>query len=172
MKPTKSVGQPTSCWMVPALAVKLLLPVFPHYAPKDIDATFQRMVDGWAKAQRLFDGVDELVGALRNTHESCKLGILTNGPSAFQWAVMNELGLPALFDFCHASGDADFGIRKPSQEALELIERRYGVAPQRCLFTGDSWKNDIEPAQKRGWQAVQVSPSTSFRAQTMQLILR
>ncbi|ABU73943.1 HAD family hydrolase [Vibrio campbellii] len=133
---------------------------FPAYSAAEKDRLFQELSHQWASHQCLYEGVLSLPKKLKDKY-GCRVGIMTNGPSAFQHAILEHLMLKDVFDFCYASGDIGVGIRKPSESLISLLQEKEGIIPDKALFVGDSFNKDIKPAIKCGWSGLLVSPTNS-----------
>lgn len=133
---------------------------FPTCSAAEKERLFQELSRQWALSQRLYEGVLGLPQKLKDKY-ACRVGIMTNGPSAFQHAILDHLGLKDVFDFCYASGDNGIGIRKPSESLINLLQEKEDIIPDRALFVGDSFNKDIKPAIKCGWSGLLVAPTNS-----------
>jgi len=86
----------------------------------------------------------------------CKLAIVSNTPwgsSSSVWRrALDRFGLTGYFDVIAFSSEV--GWRKPSREIFEWVTSRLEVAPEDCVFVGDSPKEDIDGAVNIGMRAV------------------
>ncbi len=99
---------------------------------------------------RGFPGMAEVLGVLRS--RGLRLGIVTNGETAFQMCHVEALGLVALVDAVLIS-EAE-GLRKPDAALFLRAADRLGVNPAHCLFVGDNPEVDILGACAAGmWTA-------------------
>ncbi len=90
----------------------------------------------------------EILAALR---PRLRLGVVSNFTGALE-SVCREAGLsPLLSVFVDSSL---VGVSKPDPEIFRLAANRLGLAPQSCLFVGDSLERDIVPAKAIGMRAV------------------
>ncbi len=94
----------------------------------------------------LFPGVSTTLEELRDG--GLKLGIVTNGPTALQTAVIEACGLLPLMDVVLIS-EAE-GMAKPDRRIFMRALDEIGVAAERCAFVGDNPVADIEGAQNAG----------------------
>jgi putative hydrolase of the HAD superfamily len=85
-----------------------------------------------------------------------KLAIVSNTPwgsgSKVWRRAFDRFGLTGYFDVIAFSSEV--GWRKPSREILEWVTSRLEVAPEDCVFVGDSPKEDIDGAANMGMRAV------------------
>ena len=109
----------------------------------------------WAAAQRLGAGVAETLAYLGRKYP---LGLITNGPSDGQRAVITALALDPTFRWRIVSGDANIGSRKPDTGIFQHALALAGGAPQDAWYTGDSLVNDIAGAIRAGWRACWIAP--------------
>jgi HAD superfamily hydrolase (TIGR01549 family) len=135
-----AAGIPASEWMVTRCAATL--------------------VAAWAATQRLDAGVAETLEMLVHRHP---LGIITNGPSDSQHAVIHALHLDRVARWQLVSGDRTIGIRKPSPYIFEHALAISGSKPQDTWFIGDSPENDITGALAAGLHACWLhAPGEAF----------
>ncbi len=81
-----------------------------------------------------------------------RLGLITNGSTEGQHAKLDRLGIRARFGAVVVSGD--IGIHKPDPRIFELCLSALGVAPDRAVYVGDHYENDVLGAQRAGLRAV------------------
>ncbi len=112
------------------------------------------LVDEWAGAQELAPGVAPTLAYLAQRHP---LGIITNGPSDAQHAVIAALRLEDVFRWRIVSGDAAVGIRKPQPGIFDLARALSGGQPADTWYIGDSLVNDIAGAAAVGWRTCWIS---------------
>ena len=122
------------------------------------ETLFQSFTQQWAESQSLFQGALALPQKLKEKY-GCKVGIMTNGPSIFQHAILEHLKLKEAFDFCYASGDEDIGMRKPSEPLIKLLQEKENIDPATALFVGNSIQKDLAPAIQCGWSGLHVTPT-------------
>ncbi|ARU63024.1 hypothetical protein CBW65_20130 [Tumebacillus avium] len=104
----------------------------------------------FSKHATAFSGCHEVLMQLRA--QAYKLGIITNGETAFQQRNMEALGLPILVDQILISEQEQ--LRKPDPKIFERAAARLHLSPQECLFVGDHPRNDIEGARNAGLTTV------------------
>lgn len=100
-------------------------------------------------AVKLMAGAHEVLAELRR--RGLKIGVLTNGRTAVQFAVMERLGLLPLVDDLIISEAAT--IAKPDPRIYEQALKRLGVSAGETLFVGDLPANDIAGLQAAGIRA-------------------
>ncbi|HEV7214178.1 MAG TPA: HAD family hydrolase [Chloroflexota bacterium] len=110
----------------------------------------------WAASQALAPGAKE---ALQRLGASWPLGLITNGPSDAQRAVVDVLGISDSFRWLLVSGDADVGVRKPDPAIFAHAAQRAGCAPREALYVGDSAINDVAGAAAAGWYTCWLNPA-------------
>ena len=86
-----------------------------------------------------------------------KLGVVTNGQTGMQSAVLERLGLLPLLDDVLISGAV--GIAKPDPRLYALALSRLGLSAEETLFVGDSPRNDVQGPQLAGMRAAHLPTS-------------
>lgn len=114
----------------------------------------ERLLDDYLrsfpKACRLRQGAAELLRQLRD--RTVKLGIVTNGRSDMQLAVVGALGLGDLVDAVVVSEDV--GLRKPDPRIFHGALAQIGVEAQSSVFVGDDLRSDVAGALSAGFKHV------------------
>jgi phosphoglycolate phosphatase len=134
-------------------AVRLVRLGFPQADPAAFALLHERFLAIYAGAvgaqTRLFDGMDRVLGALRERGLKC--GIVTNKPAWLTTPLLAQLGLASLFD-CVVSGDT---VSLPKPHAMPMLHAAAlaGVAAGECLYVGDA-QRDIEAAHAAGMPAL------------------
>ncbi len=77
-----------------------------------------------------------------------KIGILTNGRSDLQRAVIQALGFNSLVSTVVVSEEV--GFRKPQREIFEIALASIACNPEEAIMVGDDPVADIEGAQRAG----------------------
>ena len=77
-----------------------------------------------------------------------RVGVLTNGPSAFQRRKLEVSGVGRELDAIAVSGE--LGVAKPDIRAFELALGLLGTAPHETAMVGDSLENDVRGAIRAG----------------------
>ncbi len=131
---------------------------------------FESISKKWAEAQCLFPGSIEFLKNLK-IRFSGNILILTNGPSYSQHSVTEYLGLEKIVDKVYATGDPEIGIRKPSIECFKKIEKIYNANPDRCLFIGNSYKEDHLASIKAGWNSIWIKANKNEPEERDQLTI-
>lgn len=120
-----------------------------------IEQCARNLTAEWAATQQLGADVAETLAHLSQKYP---LGLITNGPSDGQRAVMTALGLNELFPWRIVSGDANVGVRKPDTGIFQNALTLSGSSPQGAWYIGDSLVNDIAGATQAGWRACWIAP--------------
>lgn len=102
------------------------------------------------KACRLRPGAEELLRQLRDN--AVRLGIVTNGRSDIQLAVVSALGLGDLVDALVISERV--GLRKPDRRIFLSALAQIGAEAQSSVFVGDDLRSDVEGALSAGFNHV------------------
>lgn len=86
-----------------------------------------------------------------------RIGLLTNGNSARQWAKIYSSGLFTCFDSIVVSGDQPF--EKPDPAIYRLSMSELGVTAEESLFVGDTVATDIDGANRAGMDSLWLTKS-------------
>jgi len=128
-------------------------------APEQMVASCARsLAANWAEAQELAPGAESTLASLAERHP---LGVITNGPSDSQHAVIAALHLERFFRWRIVSGDATVGIRKPQRGIFDLACNLSASQPEHTWYIGDSLVNDIAGAAGAGWRTCWISASNA-----------
>jgi len=117
-----------------------------------------------SRFSRAFAGMTETLAALRA--RGLKLGIITNGETAFQTRNIHALGLGSLVDEILIS-EAE-GLRKPEAALFHRAATRLNVAPPQCIFVGDNPTADVGGALAAGMRGIWFSPQGEWLEKTPQ----
>lgn len=109
----------------------------------------------WAASQALAPRARSVLGTLSVTWP---LGLITNGPSDAQRAVVDVLGIAPFFRWLLVSGDAGIGCRKPGPAIFAHAAQLAGCPASAALYVGDSAANDVAGAAAAGWRTCWVNP--------------
>lgn len=109
----------------------------------------------WTQAYKL-ERPQLLPGArrvLRTLAAEFELGIVTSGNRARVRRQLREFGLADYFSACVCNEDA--AKKKPNPAPLQLALKRLGLAPEQCVYVGDT-AEDIEMARRAGVRVIGV----------------
>jgi len=125
------------------------------YDDGDVDPTamVETLLEAEIAAIEPPDGVVDVLSTLRQ--RGYRLGVLTNGVSAFQRAKLDAHDLTAEFDAVVVSDEA--GAHKPDERAFALAAERLPASSY--VMVGDSFEADVEGARAMGWRGVQYVPA-------------
>ncbi|HEX5440430.1 MAG TPA: HAD family hydrolase [Ktedonobacterales bacterium] len=115
----------------------------------------------WAAAQELAPAAKSTLANLAGRYP---LGIITNGPSDAQHAVIAALHLERFFRWRIVSGDPTVGIRKPQRGIFDLACDLSASQPERTWYIGDSLVNDIAGAAGAGWRTCWITATDEHLA--------
>lgn len=102
-------------------------------------------------------------GTLQDLREKgYRIGLLTNGDSARQWAKIHSCGLFPYFDHIIVSGDYPF--EKPDPAIYRLSLEGLGVTADEALFVGDTVSTDIDGANRAGIDSLWLTKQTENTA--------
>lgn len=117
------------------------------------DQLLQDYRQNFSQHATAFPACHEVLTHLRA--QAYKLGIVTNGETAFQQRNLEALGLPNLVDAILISEQEQ--LRKPDPQIFERAAARLGLTPEECLFVGDHPRNDIQGARNAKMRTVWFS---------------
>jgi len=118
---------------------------FPGDQGKVVDTYMDLYQAAVWQENRLYSGVLELLRQLKT--DGYRTGILSDKRQVFGAPELEFSGLGSLVD--QALFFSDGMAPKPDPTGLQELMRSFGVAPGRCLFVGDSYR-DIECARRAG----------------------
>jgi N-acetyl-D-muramate 6-phosphate phosphatase len=101
---------------------------------------------------RLYAGVPELIAGV--AARGLPQGLVSNNSGRFIRLAMAHLGLAS--SFAVLLGEEDAPAPKPDPRGARLAAERLGVAPEHCLFVGDS-PADCDAAHGAGMRAIGVT---------------
>lgn len=120
-----------------------------------LDALFNRYLDGYRAAWRPFpDSVEVVSGLVAGGY---RIGILTNGDDQQQRDKLRVIGLADLVHVVCTSGG--MGVQKPDARAFRALAVGLGLPESECLFVGDDHDADVRGAQAAGMRALLVDRS-------------
>ena len=102
--------------------------------------------DCYARACALPEDTSTTLHALRQ--QGTKLGVITNGPTAWQSKKLDALGLAGFFDVVVISQSE--GLTKPDPRIFARAVDRIGVTPAEAMFVGDHPDIDVAGARTAG----------------------
>jgi phosphoglycolate phosphatase len=134
-------------------ALALVWSCVPEGTPQDIvDLTYQRFCDSYdeygTSRTKEYPGMTDVIRDLKSKGK--KLGVVSNKFHAGVVEVIDQ-HFPGLFD-C-ALGESPETPRKPDPTGLLKCAAALDVAPERCLFVGDS-ASDMRAAHNAGMKAL------------------
>lgn len=124
------------------LVVRFELPVDPTDLLDDYLAE-------WTNTSDLYPGT---ISLLENLSSSYRLGLITNGRSDLQRAVIEHHQLQIFFDSILISEEV--GLSKPNPELYLRPLINWGLAPENVLFIGDHPLHDIKGAEAVGMTGI------------------
>lgn len=116
----------------------------------DAEEVAEKYIQIEVSSTELHENMKELLESLSEKHE---IGILTNGDSRVQQMKIEENNLGELVDEIIISND--FGVRKPDAEIFK--EARNRLPSDHYIFVGDTYDEDIEPAQEAGFKTIYIN---------------
>jgi len=115
-------------------------------SPEELAATY---IEKEATATRVSPQVRRLIRSIASQHQT---GILTNGDGRMQRRKLEEHALSDLVDTVIISNEV--GVRKPNPEIFWDAKER--LPAETFFYIGDTYEEDIAPAQDAGFKTVYV----------------
>lgn len=121
-------------------------------------ALFNRFyVEVLEKGSELYPNVRETLDTLKN--KGYQLALITNKPTRFLPAILEDLGFTDFFDL--VLGADDVAARKPHPAPIFQTLGFFGLYQAELIFVGDS-RNDIESAKRAGVDTVGLTYGYNF----------
>ncbi len=141
-----------------------ILPAFPKLWPElRAEFVYRQTQTGRTTAMSA-----KAAAALGTLHRAgCRLGIASNA-QAYSLRELRE-GLASqqmamdVFESALCFWSFEHGFSKPDPHVFRILTARceaMGIGPGEMLMVGDRLDNDLEPAQRHGWQTFQVGTTT------------
>lgn len=111
-------------------------------------------VSAYAEVRCPMAGARELVASLATRFP---LGIVTNGFPDVQHSKLQGLGLGDVFCCVVISGEV--GVWKPDPEVFRMAAGQVGKKPDRCLYVGNNFHDDVVGAKEAGMRACWLNPA-------------
>lgn len=128
---------------------RLFITLYQNY-PWIVKPTLPEILEFWAenypKSSVLYDGLDEILQTI--IEKGIKIAVVTNGPSAFQNAKIDQLGLRKYVKEFIISEEV--GFKKPEPEIYQIAMKKLMAKTQTTLFVGDNPNTDILGAFRLG----------------------
>lgn len=102
--------------------------------------------NSYPQAIKLYDDTISTLDRLRGL--GYRVGILTNGPSAYQHAKVERVGLDKHVDVVVVGGDLP--DPKPHRDAFQYVCDRMGCSVEESVYVGDNPINDVDGPRKAG----------------------
>lgn len=147
--------------VLPALGVPV--PV----GDRRLDELFDAYRHHYEAAWRAYPESLPLLRTLRS--RGYRIGVLTNGSEAQQVDKLRRTGLLEAIDVVCTS--ERIGVQKPDRRAFRILSAELGVAPDECLFVGDSVAHDVEAARAAGMRGLLVDRDATSGADMKSLVL-
>lgn len=121
---------------------------------RDMCKFYQNKVELYAREDRLYDGIEELLAGLheRNT----KLAIVSNKPQVSMESCLRSLfrNRPEMREwFCAVYGLSDLSLAKPNPTFTRRVLEDEGICPEDAVYVGDSIV-DVQTAQAAGLRCI------------------
>lgn len=131
-----------------------------NYFKSNIPDIFYDMLKDYQKDCYIID--EELISTLKYLKSKYDLVVLTNWFTSTQVERLKNAEILEYFTFVSGGDERVF---KPSIEAFNIVLD--GYKPSECIMVGDSFKCDIEPANKIGMDTYWVTNENSTKYKTI-----
>jgi HAD superfamily hydrolase (TIGR01549 family) len=144
---------------------------FDLVVPPDSLRQFRKVLDEESSYTTVFEDVFHTLSALRQ--RGYRLGVVSNAwafpfEHIFEKINVNGFTLGSFFE--HIVGSYEVGFRKPEPQIFLEAVRRFGVAPEQCLFVGDDIEADIKGAAAVGIQPALIDRPGRYRKRDLSKI--
>lgn len=100
-----------------------------------------------------------LLTDMEKTLQYCKAnglttGIITNGPSQHQRNKIRKLNVTHWIKPEHIFISDELKMAKPDKKIFQYVESYLKLNPQKTVYIGDSYKNDVLGAKSAGWKTI------------------
>ncbi|GCF95436.1 haloacid dehalogenase [Enterococcus florum] len=82
------------------------------------------------------------------------MGIITNGPTDHQYKKILQLNLLDWIDEENIIISQATGYEKPDPKIFQLAAKQFHLDPEKSLYVGDNYLNDVIGSKKAGWNAL------------------
>lgn len=106
---------------------------------------------------RLYDGVPEMLAAIRET--GSRIYLLSNAQKIFTAYEMDFLNISQYFDAIFIS--SEYGTKKPDIRFFHILLEEYGLKPEECIMIGNDAKSDIAGAKSAGMDTYYIHSNIS-----------
>ena len=87
------------------------------------------------------------------TEQNIPIAIITNSPVTHQMRKLEQLGALQYFNRENIIISQGVGFQKPQKEIFNLASERFRFVPNKTLYIGDTFENDIEGSYQAGWKS-------------------
>jgi len=174
------------CWSDPVRAEADMRRLFDtDHRPRVFDALLKerkiynntdlvaRMVETYRSHKPTIRLYSDAEAALSRLRPDYKLGVITDGRAAAQWAKVDALNLRSRLDEIIVTSELDStgytrsGVKslaqtaspafaKPHPRAFELMAGRLGVAPRECVYVADNPAKDFVAPNALAWLTIRI----------------
>lgn len=129
---------------------------------KAMDIIYDIYPEMFGKDLKLIAGADSILKELFS--DGMKIGIVTSTPEegmSFKRQVLEKAGLEKLIEVVITADDVN--NKKPAAEPLVKCSKRLGIAPNKCVYVGDT-RLDIKAGKAAGMKTIGVLTGFDDRA--------
>lgn len=117
----------------------------------------ERMIETYRAHAPSIGLYDDAAAALAQLQDRYDLGLITDGPSASQWAKIDALHLRSHFREIIVTGDWGSKFSKPHPRSFESMADRLHVSPGACVYIADNPTKDFIAPNTLGWMTIRIT---------------
>ncbi len=116
-----------------------------------------RMINTYRAHKPTISLHDDAAAALTQLQDRYELGLITDGPSASQWAKIDALNLRSHFREIIVTGDWGSEFSKPHPRAFETMADRLNASAEACVYIADNPTKDFIAPNALGWMTIRIT---------------
>ncbi|MCC7292951.1 MAG: HAD hydrolase-like protein [Phycisphaerales bacterium] len=124
-------------------------------APVDA-ALVQRMIACYRGHTPILSLHDDARRALARLRSVARLALISDGPSAVQWAKLDSLAIRPAFEHIILTDELGEGAGKPSPLAFERVMSLFAAKAAPCAYVADNPAKDFVAPNPLGWKSVRI----------------
>ena len=144
-------------WTLDQVAIYRLQTAMKDYGIDYPDEDCLRFQDAYFSNQQSITLSDTIKEMLTYLKDKVLIGVITNGQSEHQ---RRKMGVLKLQDYMPAENilvSTETPYSKPDPRLFKVMEERFSLAPEECLYIGDALLNDMQGAKSAGWETIYLN---------------
>ncbi|MBS3052162.1 MAG: HAD family hydrolase [Candidatus Aenigmarchaeota archaeon] len=127
---------------------------------KNLNVDILEIITLWKEATKVNKLFDDVISNLEKLSKKYNLVLLSNTSVEYSNEFIKNLGIMKFFDKVILSCDVE--LAKPNLKFFELILKETEARPNEICFIGDSYSNDIIPAEKIGFKTILIDRTDRY----------